>query len=397
MDLSSGLPFFWIRNGLLFDYPALAGDARCDVLVVGGGISGALCAHACTTAGLDTVVIDGRPIGTGSTGASTALLQYEIDTPMHVLAERLGMDAAVRSYQLCAQGVEELLALADAWPAVRGLRRSSLQFASRRAHLKALEREHDLRARNGFQVERLTRAELEGRLGFSAPGAMVSQLAGEIDPYAFTHALLQDVLAHGGHVYDRSHMVHHEQVGSGFRIQVNGCTISADHLIMATGYESQSRLPSSLLDLRSTYAVASTRTDRAGSWWQDCLIWETAQPYLYLRTTPDHRVIIGGLDEPFRDPKRRDALLPRKTKGLVKAFNKLFPQIPFEPEYEWCGTFGGTKDGLPFIDRDPRTGAWYVLGMGGNGIVFSQVGARIVRDAILGRPNADAQLFRFDR
>ncbi|HEX2616628.1 MAG TPA: FAD-binding oxidoreductase, partial [Flavobacteriales bacterium] len=121
------------------------------------------------------------------------------------------------------------------------------------------------------------------------------------------------------------------------------------------------------------------------------------QPYLYLRTTPDRRVIIGGLDEPFRDPKRRDRLLARKTQQLTKRFQELMPEVPFIPEYNWCGTFGSTPDGLPYIDRDPLSGAWFVLGMGGNGITFSRIGAVIVRDAILGRPNADARLFRFDR
>ena len=120
-------------------------------------------------------------------------------------------------------------------------------------------------------------------------------------------------------------------------------------------------------------------------WYRNALIWETATPYLYLRTTPDNRAIIGGLDDSFRNPKLRNKLLDRKGRRLEKAFNKLFPDLPFSLEYQWCGTFGGTKDGLPYIDRDPRTGAWFVLGMGGNGITFSQVGAGIVRDHILGR------------
>jgi glycine/D-amino acid oxidase-like deaminating enzyme len=107
--------------------------------------------------------------------------------------------------------------------------------------------------------------------------------------------------------------------------------------------------------------------------------------------------MIGGLDDPFRDPRLRDKRLDRKTDKLVRTFRKLFPQLPFVPEYRWCGTFGATADGLPYIDRDPRTGAWFVLGMGGNGITFSHVGATIVRDHILGSPGADAELFRFGR
>src|SRR5258706_378606 len=53
-----------------------------------------------------------------------------------------------------------------------------------------------------------------------------------------------------------------------------------------------------------------------------CLIWDTADPYLYLRTTADHRAIIGGGDEPFRDPTARDRLLAAKTRALKRRFRR---------------------------------------------------------------------------
>jgi glycine/D-amino acid oxidase-like deaminating enzyme len=397
MDLHSGVPYFWIRNGLPFLYPTLDAPLRCQVLVVGAGITGALCAHACAEAGLDVVVIEAASVGTSSTSASTALLQYEIDTPMHELVGHVGLDAAVRSYRTCAEAVVEIAALGESL-GVASRRRKSVQFASRRGHVKALRAEYELRREHGFDVELLTAADFERLLGFRRPAAMLSALGAEIDPYAFTLALFQQVLARGGRIYDRTAMRRHTRQGDGlFQVETQrGHTIVADHLVVATGYESARYLPNRLLDLQSTYAVASERLELAELWHEDCLIWETAHPYLYLRTTPDRRVIVGGVDEPYRNPARRDALLDRKSRQLAKAFRKLFPHLPFEAEYCWCGTFGVTKDGLPFIDRD-RDGVWFVLGMGGNGITFSQVGAKIVRDAILGRANADAELFRFDR
>ena len=82
MDLRSGHAFWLIRNGLLNAFPAAEKDLRCDVVVVGGGITGALVAYHLAEAGINTVVLDRRDIGWGSTSASTALLQYEIDTPL---------------------------------------------------------------------------------------------------------------------------------------------------------------------------------------------------------------------------------------------------------------------------------------------------------------------------
>lgn len=80
MDLVSPRPFWPLKNGLLSVYPSLKNNATCDVAVLGGGITGAFAAEALTAAGLDVVVLDKRDVGTGSTSASTALLQYKLDT-----------------------------------------------------------------------------------------------------------------------------------------------------------------------------------------------------------------------------------------------------------------------------------------------------------------------------
>ena len=88
MALKSGYPFWAVSNGLMQAFPRLAADQRCDVAVIGGGITGALVANELAGHGFDVVVLEQRDIGWGSTSASTALLQYEIDTHLVDLAKR---------------------------------------------------------------------------------------------------------------------------------------------------------------------------------------------------------------------------------------------------------------------------------------------------------------------
>lgn len=398
MNLRSGMPYHWIYNGLPIEYPVLDHDAQTTALVVGGGITGALCAHALAEAGIEVLVIEAGSIGTGSTSASTALLQYELDTPLHVLADQVGEATAVRSYQLCAEAIDSIMALADALGPCGATWRTSLQFASKRRDVKPLEAEHAFRRKHGFETDLLSAREVKERFGLRKPAGLVSHKAAEIDPYRFTHLLFQDVIKKGGRVMDRTKMNSCERKGSGFEVVTeDGHRIQAAYVVMATGYESQRYVDEPGIELHSTYAIASQRIPLSEPWYRNTLIWETATPYLYLRTTPDNRILIGGLDESFRNPVVRDKLLDRKAKKLEKAFHKLFPDIPFVTEYTWCGTFGGTADGLPYIDRDAKSGAWYVLGMGGNGITFSQVGAEMVRDHMLGKPHPDAGMFRFGR
>src|SRR5215207_5268316 len=100
MKLSSGYPYSLIKNGLPYFYPKLDKNIKTGVLILGGGISGALTAHYLVREGIDCTVIDARTIGLGSTCASSSLLQYEIDTPLHQLIKMVGAKAAVRSYKL---------------------------------------------------------------------------------------------------------------------------------------------------------------------------------------------------------------------------------------------------------------------------------------------------------
>lgn len=70
------------------------------------------------------------------------------------------------------------------------------------------------------------------------------------------------------------------------------------------------------------------------------------------------------------------------------------PKLSTEPEFVWAGCFGETATGLPFIGQVPGSPRCYaVLGYGGNGITFSAIAAQLIQRAILGLPDADADLF----
>src|SRR4051812_38906508 len=100
MDLIGGYPYWLLKDGLPYDYPALNRNEESDVIILGGGISGALAAYFLTEENVDCILLDSRTIGLGSTCASTSLLQYELDQPLHKLSAQAGEKTAVRAYQL---------------------------------------------------------------------------------------------------------------------------------------------------------------------------------------------------------------------------------------------------------------------------------------------------------
>ncbi len=401
MDLKSGYPFWLVRDGLLQIYPKLTGDTRCDVVVVGAGITGSLVAHHLVAAGLNTIVIDRRDAGWGSTAASTALLQYELDILLTDLSKIHGPDRAARAYLACRDAIDKLERLAHEVPGAFGFeRKKSLYLASGGRDHEVLRTEFALRRAIGIEVDWLEAEDIAARFPFRRPAALLSHNAAQVDPYGFAHALLKNAVRCGLRVFDRTAAARIESSKRGVTVVTpDKHRIRARAVVFATGYETQGFLKPKVARLVSTYALASEPARGLEGWGEDeCVIWEHAHPYLYLRTTPEGRVIVGGEDENFRDPDHRDRLLPRKTKALNKRFRALFPGIELDVAFAWAGTFGETEDGLAYIGPHADwPNAYFALGYGGNGITFGLIAAEIIRDAILGRPNEQADLFRFDR
>ena len=400
MNLTSTHPFWAVNNGLPTNYPSLQGDVACDAIVIGGGITGALVAIHLTEAGVKTAVLDKRDIGTGSTSGSTALLQYEIDVPLRELIKKRGAAAAVRSYQLCRNAIGKLERLVSRLKIECGFeRKPSLFLARYQREIPELQEELQLRRKMGIELEFYDASALRARFSFSRPAALLSKDGGQVDPHRLTHGLLAAGTRAGLEVYDRTEMARLEETRRGVRITTqNGCQVTARRAIIAAGFESKALLGAEAGTLKSTYAFISEPLPAISRWYKQCLIWESGTPYLYLRTTPEGRIIVGGEDENFVNAKRRDALIFQKTRTLLKKFGRLFPDSPLEVAYAWAGTFGETKDGLAYIGMHPRfPHAYFALGYGGNGITFSLIAAEIIRDDFLGQPNRDAHLFRFGR
>src|SRR3954471_19311822 len=100
--LRSSEAYWLLRNGIGDAGPALDQSIDCDIAIIGSGITSALVTDALIATGKRIVVLDSGEIAQGSTSASTALLQYEIDTHLVDLAGLLGAEAAMRAYLACA-------------------------------------------------------------------------------------------------------------------------------------------------------------------------------------------------------------------------------------------------------------------------------------------------------
>ncbi|MEP7043060.1 MAG: FAD-dependent oxidoreductase [Dokdonella sp.] len=400
MDLKSGYPFWIVKNGLLNNFPALREDIDCDVLVIGAGITGALVGWHLQRDGHRVCVIDRREAGWGSTAASTALLQYEIDTELQELAERYGEADALLAYRACADAIPKLRRIARRFRGIDFQSMHSLYYASHWYHRSRLLAEAALRRKHGFTLRVLDANDVRAEFGFEAPAAILTPLAAETDPYQMAHRLLADIVRNGGQVFDRTAMAELKPRRRDVLVHTDsGVRIRAQHLVLAAGYESQRHLDENVASNRSSYAFVTDPVEGGLGPLQDCLVWESARPYLYVRRTGDGRLLVGGEDDKIDIPLRRDAAVMRKSAKLMKKVSALFPALPLQAAFAWAGTFAETADGLPFFGPHEQHGprVHFAMAYGGNGITYSLIGAELLRERIAGRAHPCAELFSFAR
>jgi glycine/D-amino acid oxidase-like deaminating enzyme len=400
MDLKSGYPYWTVADGLIATFPPLLRDLRCDVAIVGAGITGALIADALCGADLDVVVLDARDAGWGSTAASTAMLQYEVDTGLLGIARRYGEANALAVMKACERAVRELERIAKRVRGSHFRRVESLYCASRPWHERRVRAEGEARRRHGFELDILERDALRERFGIDAPVALLTKVAGEIDPYRTAVGLLGRLAEQGCGVFDRTRVEHWERARGGLCVRTDrGAAVRCRHLVIAAGYESEAFLERRVARNHSTYALVTEPIADAPAWTRRTLFWESHRPYLYLRSARGGRLLVGGEDDRVDAPAKRDRAVPRKSRRLLEKLRALLGREDIEEGFAWGGTFAVTKDDLPFFGPHPEHGprVHFAMAYGGNGIAYSRVGAELIRRRIRGEQDPLERLFSFER
>jgi glycine/D-amino acid oxidase-like deaminating enzyme len=373
-------------------------STRAEVAVVGGGISGALIAHALTDAGIRPLILDRRRHAMlGSTPASTALLQFELDTPLTKLSQRIGRRAAERAWRSSREAVNELRTRAHRLGILAQMTsRPSLYVAGDALDRSGLQRELRARQRIGLPCEFLDRSELRHHFGIDRPAAILSHGNAEANPVQLASGFLRAAIAHGARFHAPHEVMDLRSGSRGITLLLDdGLEVLARRVILCTGYEMPKIVPETGNHVVSTWVIA-THPQAQRLWPQQALIWEASETYLYVRTTADGRVICGGEDELFSDHHQRDTLRKAKTSAIRRKLADLLPRVDTRPAYAWTGCFGAGPNGMPTIGEIPGFPRCYAaMGYGGNGITFSMLAATLLSSAVAGRRHPDAKLFAF--
>jgi glycine/D-amino acid oxidase-like deaminating enzyme len=378
----------------------LTKDLRTEILVIGAGISGSLVAESLSALGRQVVVIDRRSPGEGSTSASTSLLLFEIDNPLIVLADEIGKEKASRAWKRSFNAMRNLTEkMKTLGVECEYAERESLLLPGKVLGPAGLRRECEARVALGFPSRIAERDELLREFGIDRPCAIVTGNSAESNPVKMATGILRQAIKNGTRVFSP---VEAKSIDANEKRVVvtakSGHRITADFVVLCCGFDLPKFLVAKSHQIVSTWAAA-TRPQPQNLWPSRALIWDAADPYIYIRTTTDGRVMIGGEDEDHDDNARRQKRIPAKLNRFRSKLKLLMPQIAFEEsdvDYAWSGAFGASETGLPTIGNVPgMPRVCAVLGFGGNGTTYAQVASEMITNALSGKAEPDIDLFAF--
>ena len=393
MEYVKGMPYFCQTDEKIKSYPYLDADVKCDILIVGGGIDGAI-ANYYLSKKYDVVLVDRAKLGYGCTSCATALLEYQLDDFASDLLKVMSEQEIVMAYQMGLSAFDKI----EDFISKHGnhchfLRRPTFLFTNSIFSKKDIEEEYDFRKKHNFDCFLFT--ENDNPFPFPIKAGIYCENGGcELNPYLFTRQMI-DGANNQDRIFEHTAIVSIKNVRGGIEATTNyGYKIYCKKVLFAGGFNFELFDNKNLCERFITYSIVTSPCDY--SWKGKALIHDATSPYHYLRTLPDGRIIFGGEDIPFTWQTPIDEKVAnKKYEALEKDFFTLFPDLKdkVKIDYKFCGAFGTTTNNLGLIGQSEEENILLFISCGANGIINAMKGIEIIEDILEGKSNKLEKLF----
>lgn len=404
MRHTTGYSYWTNQTSPIRQYPWLASDERCEVLVLGGGLTGALLGYRFAGDGNDVCVVSRLPVGYGATAFGSGILEYDGNLSLVQLGKSIGRQAAVEYLERCRDALDSIEALCEELSADAGFqRRDILSYTSDGNHGDFFHTEYLVRRHNGFEIEYLDRAATRDHYSFPVEDGILSAgMGAELDPYRFTQALMDRASReYGLRCYENTEAVSIDLSNGKVTVRTStGRTVHADRLVLATGLGQNDYLKL-LSGRRTVYTVVTEPVDHFIGYESRILLRNDEGSGFHVRTTPDNRLMITGSDSLFSGADRRllklaggGRLEALRYERLTEKLRRMFCGIDrITPAYCSAGSYGCTADLLPVIgETEDYRGVYFCLDSGPENALTAEIAADLLMRRYHGEP-AGTKLF----
>jgi glycine/D-amino acid oxidase-like deaminating enzyme len=381
--------------------PPLEGDARADVAIVGGGLTGLSTALHLRESGVDAAVVERDFCGSGASGRNAGHLTPTIGKDLPTLVRLFGESRAAALARFADRSVgfaEDLFRRhgIDCDYAATGNVLAGLHPRQR----ERVRRAADVAARLGAKVAFLDEEEVRRReLPACVRFGVLEERGGTLDPGKLVRGLRAAAIRAGCRLYEGSE-VRAIRADPAPRVETAGGSLRAERVVVATNAYTPATLGllrNRVVPLRVT--LFATRPlepgERARLGWPGREGLYTAHEVLESwRLTPDGRLLGGSRFVRYGFGSHLAAGdSPRLLRRLAALVPERFPGLEAPIDVFWGGWIGSTLDFLPLLGtRGPGARLHFGLAYNGHGVAQACLFGRLLADAVLGRPSEEAEI-----
>ncbi len=366
-------------------HPALAGEVRCDVCVVGGGYTGLMTALELAEHGFDVVLLEAQSAGWGASGRNGGQIITGYNKPMATIERWVGRDDARRLWELGEEAKTLLAERVERHRIACDLTWGFVYAAVKPRHLDevaAMERE--MSAVYGYRgIRLLDRAAVRDLVRSERYlGGLHDSGSGHLHPLNYALGLAEAASAAGVRLFEGSRVLRID-TGAEPSAETAGGRVRARFLVLAGNAYLEGlapRLAASIMPV-ATYLIATEPLGRDAA--EALLPTNVAVSDLnvvlnYFRRSADHRLLFGGgVSYSDTDPPGLRRLMRSKMLAV-------FPQLHgVAVDYFWGGRVAITMNRMPQLGRlSPTT--YYAHGYSGHGVALAGMAGRVMAEAIRG-------------
>jgi glycine/D-amino acid oxidase-like deaminating enzyme len=375
--------------------PALEGERRCDLAVVGGGFTG-LWAALLAAPGEDVVLLEGDRCGSGASGRNGGFLDPSLT---HGLENGLSRWPGEME-KLGRMGHENFAAIRETL-AARGIdagwrEPGYIDVATREHEVEGLREYGESARRLGEEVRYLDRDAVRSRVDSPTylAGLHWPEGGALVDPARLAWGLRRALLEDGVDVFENTRVTEIRPEGDGVELVTGGGVVRARRVVLAT-----SAFPPLLRSMGLfvlpvyDYVLVTEPLDaarRAAIGWEGREgLSDSGNRFHYYRLTEDDRILWGGYEAVYHygngmRPELEDSA--EVFNLLAHNFAETFPQLEgLRFSHRWAGAIDTCSRFCVTFGTALGGRVAYAVGYTGLGVASSRFGAEVMLDLLDGR------------
>jgi len=383
----SSRPWYWDQDPPPPLRPAFEGPGRCDVAVVGGGLTGVSAALELAERGLSVVLLEAERIGWGASGRTGAQALPGVAASQAKLERLVGREDARRVWDLTIEGLDLLRERIARHGIDCQWRSGQLHVGLKARHTAELAAwEEELRRDYGYDdVRLLDRAQVRAEVASERyVSGLLDERAGHLQPLRYLRGLATAAEAAGARLHEQSRVLSWRVSGARVRLRTLRGELEANHLLLAGNASLGAVAPALARRIMpvATYVIATKPLGEARAHElipHDLAVTDVNWVLDYFRRSTDHRLLFGGrVSYSGRDPFDTAAATRRRML-------KVFPQLgDVAITHAWGGMVDITLNRAPDFNRI-GSNVWYLQGFSGHGVVLTGIAGRVAAEAIAGQ------------